>query len=250
MKTAIKNVAAALGLIVRREGILRNHRRTVGKYRHETVFPYPNASSYAPWLSCNDFIDNYRKVRANTLVDEYRCFELWDLAGQVSHLPGNAIEVGVWRGGSGCLIAARVDERKKVYLCDTFSGVVKVTGKDTFYRGGEHSDTDEGVVGALIKTMGLKNVVIRKGVFPDNFRQEMDKERFCFAHIDVDVYLSAKEVMDFVWPRMPVGAIVVFDDYGSETCDGIRQVIDEYRGSSDKVIVHNLNGHAVVTKTA
>jgi O-methyltransferase len=53
--------------------------------------------------------------------------------------------------------------------------------------------------------MGLKNVVIRKGVFPDNFRQEMDKERFCFAHIDVDVYLSAKEVMDFVWPRMPVG---------------------------------------------
>jgi hypothetical protein len=44
--------------------------------------------------------------------------------------------------------------------------------------------------------------------------------------------------MDFVWPRTPVG--VVFDDYGSETCDGIRQAIDEYRGKSDKVIVHNL----------
>jgi O-methyltransferase len=46
--------------------------------------------------------------------------------------------------------------------------------------------------------------------------------------------------MDFVWPRMPVGAVVVFDDYGSETCAGIRQAIDEYRGKSDKVIVHNL----------
>jgi O-methyltransferase len=70
------------------------------------------------------------------------------------------------------------------------------------------------------------------------------------VHVDVDVYLSAKEVMSFVWPRMPDGGIAVIDDYGFDCCDGIRQLVDEYRGSPDKVILHNLNGHAVVIKTA
>jgi O-methyltransferase len=247
MKAAIKDAAEHLGLVVWREGIARSKRRRVGKYCYEAVLP---SADYAPWLGCEDFIDNYAKVSGNTLVDKYRCFELWDLAGQISHLPGNVLQVGVWRGGSGCLVAARTPPGKKVYLCDTFSGVVKASEPDNRYRGGEHSDTSESVVGDLVKAMGLRNVVVKAGVFPDDFRQEMDEERFCFAHVDVDVYLSAKDVMSFVWPRMPVGGITVVDDYGFDCCDGIRQLIDEYRGSSDKVILHNLNGHAVVIKTA
>jgi O-methyltransferase len=247
MKEAIKKTAEHLGLIVGRDGIIRRNRRKIGKYCYEAVLP---TADYAPWLACEDFIASYAKVSGNTLVDKYRCFELWELAGQISHLPGNVLEVGVWRGGSGCLLAARVPTGKKVYLCDTFSGVVKASEQDNRYRGGEHSDTSESVVVELVKAMGLRNVVVKAGVFPDDFWQEMDEERFCFVHVDVDVYLSAKDVMTFVWPRMPVGGIAVVDDYGFDCCDGIRQLIDEYRGSSDKVILHNLNGHAVVIKTA
>jgi O-methyltransferase len=168
----------------------------------------------------------------------------------MSHVPGNFLEVGVWRGGSGCLIAARSPAGKKVYLCDTFFGVVKASERDNRYRGGEHSDTSEKVVSDLVVGMGLQNVAVRSGIFPDDFRKEMDKERFCFVHVDVDVYLSAKEVMSFVWPRMPIGGLAVIDDYGFDCCDGIRQLIEEYRGASDKVILHNLNGHVVVVKTA
>jgi O-methyltransferase len=247
MKRAIKKAAEHLGLIVSREGIIRRNRRKIGKYCYEAVLP---TADYAPWLGDEDFIANYTKISGHTLVDQYRCFELWDLAGQISLLAGNVLEVGVWRGGSGCLIAARIPAGKKIYLCDTFSGVVKASERDNRYRGGEHSDTSRSVVDDLVKAMGLRNVAVRAGIFPDDFHQEMDAEQFCFVHVDVDVYLSAKEVMSFVWPRMPVGGIAVVDDYGFDCCDGIRQLIDEYRGSSDKVILHNLNGHAVVVKTA
>lgn len=247
MRAAVKGAAERLGFIAWRQGIIRHQRRKVGQYCYEAVLPM---ADYAPWLNCRDFIDTYAQVADNTLVDRYRCFELWDLAGQLRHLPGNVIEVGVWRGGSGCLIAARIPPGKKIYLCDTFSGVVKASEKDNRYRGGEHADTSESVVSDLAKLMGLRNVVIKAGVFPDDFHREMDAERFCFAHVDVDVYQSAKEVMSFIWPRMPVGGITVVDDYGFDCCDGIRQLIDEYRGGSDKVVLHNLNGHAVVIKTA
>jgi O-methyltransferase len=78
----------------------------------------------------------------------------------------------------------------------------------------------------------------------------MAKEKFCFVHIDVDVYQSAKETFEFAWPRMPAGAIAVFDDYGFMSCDGIPKLLAEYRGGAGKLVIHNLNGHAMVVKTS
>jgi O-methyltransferase len=247
---SIKTIGYKLGFDIKRNGIVRLARQRVGDSCYEHVFP--NAT-YAPWITSQSFIHTYQNIRHNTFVDKFRCFELWELIAQVAHLPGNVVEVGAWRGGSGCLLAARVKSqglKKVVYLCDTFAGVVKASDKDNFYVGGEHSDTTEAEVVRLIKSMDLQNVVIKKGIFPDDCREEMEGEKFNFAHIDVDVYWSAKDVMSFVWPRMPVGGIVVFDDFGFIVCAGIPKLVEEYRGDTDKVILHNLNGHAVLVKTA
>jgi O-methyltransferase len=246
----IKKAASGVGLCVNKFGVFLFQRKQVGGLNYEVVVPY---ATYAPWLSSQEFLKMHTNIRNNTLIDQYRLYELWELVSQTTHLPGNILEVGVWRGGSGCLLAARAKSsaaKKHVYLCDTFSGVVKTSEKDSSYVGGEHSDTTEDQVIDLIKYLSLDNAIIKKGIFPDNFRNEMENEQFCFVHIDVDVYLSAKDVMDFAWPRMPIGGIVVFDDFGFVTCDGIPKLIEEWRGDHDKVILHNLNGHAVVVKVA
>lgn len=36
----------------------------------------------------------------------------------------------------------------------------------------------------------------------------------CSAHVDVDTYQCAKDTVDWPLPRMPIGAKIVFDDYG------------------------------------
>ena len=43
--------------------------------------------------------------------------------------------------------------------------------------------------------------------------------RYC--HIDVDVYQSARDVLEWVWGRLCIGAIVVYDDYGFDGCHGV-----------------------------
>jgi cephalosporin hydroxylase len=67
-------------------------------------------------------------IKGFTLVDKYRCFEIWKLIEQISKLKkGSIIEVGVWRGGTGALIAKQAKNcgiEEKVFLCDTFAGVV------------------------------------------------------------------------------------------------------------------------------
>jgi O-methyltransferase len=245
----VKTLAAHLGLEVSKYGVLRSGTHVVGGQHYAAVAPL---ATYSPWLDDQAFQRIFRAISANTLVDQYRCFELWDLLGQVRHLPGALLEVGVWRGRMGALIAARAAQlgiERPVYLCDTFEGVAKAGAQDTTYEGGEHADTSEAVVQELLRSLSLSRVTIVKGIFPESAAETMKDERFSFVHIDVDVYQSAKDVLAYCWPRMPVGAMVVFDDFGFDTCDGIPKLVAEVRGEPDKVVLHNLNGHAVVVKT-
>jgi O-methyltransferase len=217
---------------------------------YEYVYP---VSTYAPWRGDAEFLTNFQAIRGHTLVDVYRCWELWTLVGETAHVDGSLLEVGVWRGGTGALISRRVSLMQcsdPVYLCDTFTGVVKASSKDNRYTGGEHSDTSVGTVSKLLESLGLHNAQLLKGVFPEETGPAIaGSERFRFCHIDVDVYESARDVLDWVWPRLNTGGIVVFDDFGFASCRGIRDLVEEQRGAPDRFVVHNLNGHGLLIKT-
>jgi O-methyltransferase len=211
----------------------------------------PNAT-YSPWLDDPAFTAALKSVEGHTMVDFYRCYELWMLVGQITHIPGDILEIGVWRGGTGCMMAARAQQLKpqaKVVLCDTFAGVVKASERDSHYRGGEHADTHLDIVVGLATKLGLRNVEILQGIFPDETGHHVAQRQFALCHIDVDVYDSALHCLEFVWPRMPVGGIVVYDDYGFAECTGVTRLVNERIGLPGAVTLHNLNGHAVVVKT-
>ena len=217
--------------------------------RYEQV--HPNAT-YAPWIADADFQAAFGQIRDHTLVDHLRCHELWRLVEQIAHLPGDIIEVGVWRGGTGCLMARRAQmlgSPARIVLCDTFTGVVKAGAKDGAYRGGEHADTSLDTVRSLAADMGLTNIETLTGIFPEETGARVADRRFSLCHIDVDVYQSGLDVLEWVWPRMPVGGIVVYDDYGFATCDGITRLVNERYVQRGAVTLHNLNGHAVAIKT-
>jgi O-methyltransferase len=208
---------------------------------------------YTPWKTDQAFQAAYKQIRDHTTVDVYRCYELWHLLGQAARAPGEILEVGVWRGGTGCLLAARASQvagEAKVYLCDTFQGVVKAGGEDNLYKGGEHADTSAEIVTALAQSMGLHNVEILAGIFPDQTGHVVEDKRFRFCHIDVDVYQSAKDVVEWVWPRMPIGGVLVFDDYGFPHVRGVRKLVDELAERTGFFTIQNLNGHAVIVKTS
>ena len=218
--------------------------------------PYERFQSqgiYAPWIEDADFMQIFPEIQTHSMVDRYRAYELWDLVAQSSKLTGALIEIGVWRGGTGALIAKKASLcgiSDPVYLCDTFEGVVKASEKDDIYVGGEHSDASEEIVKKLIKKLALSNTHIMKGIFPDETAEKIPDQKFRFCHVDVDVYISARDIVDWVWPRLVIGGILVFDDYGFPTTSGIRHYVNERKGEKDRVSLYNLNGHSVWIKIA
>lgn len=210
-------------------------------------------ATYSPWYADTAFMATYTAVRANTLVDIYRCHELWSLLAQLTQVLGDVLEVGVWRGGTGCLLARRVKElgqARQVFLCDTFSGVVKASPRDTLYQGGEHADTTREAVDALAARLDVVDqVCIVPGVFPDESGPAVDGRRFAFCHIDVDAYLSARDIFAWVAPRLSRLGMVVFDDYGFHGCEGVTTLVNELAHTPGFLCLTNLNGHALLLKT-
>jgi O-methyltransferase len=205
--------------------------------------------AYSPWLDDERFLEIFRAVEGHTLVDVSRCHELWSLARQATSVDGDVLEVGVWRGGTGAVLARAVQSSgKRVFLADTFAGVVKAGSKDNAYIGGEHSDTSEEAVETLLKSLGVTNTVLLKGMFPET-NAERVSDQLALVHIDVDVYESARAILRWSLPRLSAGGVIVFDDYGFVTCQGVTRMVNEFVAEDGTCrFVYNVNGHAVLVK--
>jgi len=247
-KRAVRAALASTGFEVRRIGRPRKGAGAAPDVPHATIQPY---ATYSPWLIDRTFKEVYAAIGEHTLVDAYRCYELWTLAGRLARQPGDVVEIGVWRGGTGALIAHRVQSvapDRTVYLCDTFRGVVGRGPRDTGYMGGEHADTSIDTVNELITRMRLNNVRMLVGMFPHETAMQVTANKLALVHIDVDVHDSAKWCFDWAWPRMAPGGAVVFDDYGFYGCEGVTRMVNGIR-EQDATVIYNLNGHAIVLKT-
>jgi O-methyltransferase len=246
VKRIVKSAVRSAGFEVRRTKELSSR---AGDIRHSQVLP---EATYSPWLSDDEFNRLFQVIKDRTLVDVYRCYELWQLVAETAEMKtGDVLEVGVWNGGTGALIAKQcqlVGIPDAVYLCDTFRGVVKAGPLDSAYVGGEHADATKEAVVELCKGLGLGQVHVLEGIFPDDSGNLLTDRRFRFCHIDVDVYESARDIAKWIWPRLVPGGMIVYDDYGFHSCSGITKFVNEERGKAGRLVIHNLNGHGIVIK--
>lgn len=244
------------GIVHAMEGLIFAGYRSVAKHnvdpkRHSVLI---SECTYSPWNIDREFRDAYDKVRGHTLVHVAKLYGLFDYGRQLRRLEGDVLEVGVWRGGTGALLAMAMKapgNTPKVFLCDTYEGMPATTGaKDSFYKGGELADTSVELVRSFVEGLGLDNVVLCKGLFPAETERLVTSNKFKFVHIDVDIYSSARETVEWVWDKLVVGGMIVFDDYGYSATEGVTRLIDEeLRNRPDMFFVFNTAGHGIIIKT-
>lgn len=100
----------------------------------------------------------------------------------------------------------------------------------------------------MLSRNGLNEAQVLVGMFPEHNAEQVD-ERIALLHIDVDVYESALGVLTWALPRLVMGAVVVFDDYGFHGCEGVTRLVNEFVMANPQFrFFHNLNGHAVLVR--
>jgi hypothetical protein len=80
------------------------------------------------------------------------------------------------------------------------------------------------------------NVQVYRGWIPQRFG-EVAARRFSFVHIDVDLYEPTRDSIEFFYPRLAPGAVLVCDDYGIVTCPGATKAIEDFlRDKPEKML--------------
>jgi hypothetical protein len=88
------------------------------------------------------------------------------------------------------------------------------------------------------------------GWIPSSFASVEGVKEFAFVHIDVDLYEPTLRSLEFFWPRLSDGGLVVSDDYGFSSCPGARKAMEQYFAGTSVPIIELSSGQAFVLKRA
>jgi len=197
------------------------------------------------WDSTEDFVESYEKIRDDTSVGDARCFMIYQFAKQARSLDGDVAEVGVYRGGTAKLIAEVFKGRNKtVHLFDTFSGMPTVSNIDLMKDGDFSKTSLEGVRRFLAD---CDNVAFHMGVFPQT-AEPLSNLSFCFVHIDVDIYRSVLDCLEFFYPRMTTGGVMLLDDYEWVRCPGVKKAVTEFLSDKRESLIVTTRYQGAIVK--
>ena len=154
----------------------------------------------------------------------------------VLELEGDIAECGVYRGGTLIplgLYLAQNNIKKKIFGFDSFAGFGDQARLDPIEqayvrRYGSCTDTSCEFVQAKIDQLNLsRQIVLIEGYFDTSLNAVKDK-RFCFLHLDCDLYESYKVCLNFFYNRMVTGGVILFDEYNDSPCPGCNRAVDEF----------------------
>jgi len=205
--------------------------------------------NFSPWLGDFGFERYYQIAATRSLVSRHRCHVLYTMLKQCLFVPGDIWECGVYKGGTAAMMASILKasgSEKKLLLFDTFEGMPATDPVKDLHQLGDFADTSLADVKEHIGNHEFCE--FHQGFIPHTF-QGLDGSRIAAAHIDLDIYRSVFDCIEFIWPRLSVGGVVVFDDYGFRTCPGARAAVDEFFTDRNAIPLCLSTGQAVVMKS-
>jgi O-methyltransferase len=189
-----------------------------------------------------------------------RMYALWQAARHTAGIRGDVVECGVWRGGSSMLMATVIcagrDDRRTLWLYDTFEGMPLPSRDDIDYSGKSALDDWERIVaedGNVLARAGLLEVqtnLASTGIELDRVRFIQGKvedtiptqvpAEICLLRLDTDWYESTAHELEHLWERLTPGGVILIDDYGHWR--GCRRAVDEFfAGRHDAPLLNRID---------
>ena len=167
-----------------------------------------------------------------------------------NNIKGDIVECGLWRGGSLMAIIKKLmfygDYNRMIWGFDTFEGMTSPEDHDVdlynndasiLLDGKSHPEIDikcfsnyEETTSNILSTgYPIDKLKFIKGDVV-NTLPNVNIENIALLHLDTDWYASTKAELDYLYPKLVKGGVLIIDDYGH--WKGCRKAVDEYFASS------------------
>lgn len=208
---------------------------------NEQVDWYERRDQFLTEISPSDLANNFSVFATRQNITRFiETFRYWEM---IRNIPGNILECGV-AGGNFLFSMAHFSSiyephhyTRKIVGFDTFEGFPPPSKKDLsssaqhMVSGGLSFDS-YGYLKEAIKLFdqnrmigNIPKISLHKGDISETFPKYLvdhPSSVISLLHLDLDLYLPTKKVLELAIERMPKGALVIFDeinhdDYPGET---------------------------------
>lgn len=206
---------------------------------------------------CRNFMIYSRRIFLKRFLSHYEFFRM------TIDLPGDIVELGVYRGASLMAWANFLeirnmgDRQKQVFGFDNFTGFTSLDKKDGKQDtrvgkqlSGFNSDIFKGALEDAISIFDKDRfipykprVILVEGNIEETvprFVEENPGLRISLLHFDCDMYNPTKTGLEYLWPLVVPGGVVLFDEYGIRPWEGESNAVDEYFKGED-IEIHRLD---------
>lgn len=177
-----------------------------------------------------------------SLLSAFEAYLVFAVARAQAKQPGDYAEVGVYKGASAKLICEAKGD-KKLRLFDTYEGLPPQSAYDPgVHREHQYACSLESVREYL---NGYSNIEFYKGVFPESAKG-VPEAQYAFAHFDVDLCEGTLGCLEYFYPRMIPGGIMLSHDYG--LLSGVEKAFDEFFADKPEGIIDQPTTQCMVIK--
>lgn len=199
----------------------------------------------------NGFYLTSKPYRLGNMLAHYELYK------KILHLPGDVVELGVFKGGSiiqwgtfrellenensrrliGFDMFGEFPDSDKIDSDKEFANKWNIQFQEDFI-------TKEEIYQSL-ELKGIHNVELIKGNIKETLPEFLSKNgqlRIALLHIDTDVYEPCKIGLELLYDRVVPNGVIIFDDYS--TIEGETIAVDEFFASRKHVFMKYPFSHA------
>ncbi len=179
---------------------------------------------------------------SESLLSGNEAFLLYSLARAQRSLGGAMAEVGVYQGSSARILCEAKGECP-LHLFDTFAGLPPPADREARVLASGQFAAALPAVRAVLE--GYPEVHFHAGVFPESAGPTEDL-RFSLVHLDVDLYASTLAGLQFFYPRMLPGGVIVSHDYSM--LPGVAQAMSAFLAGRPESLIELPTTQAMLVK--
>jgi hypothetical protein len=199
-----------------------------------------------------EYKDLYKDIinQGITMVSEERFENILRYRDAIQKTDGDIVECGVWAGGMSIFLS-KLFPAKNIWVCDSYEGCQNPTEAKYHF--------DEEIHGEGLYAMDLESVqnnFAKYGLINDprihflkGFVRDTLKPEVChiktisLLRIDVDSYSATLEVLDYLYPKVKKGGMVIFDD--SCLCESHNAMLTFLNRQPEIIFKHTITGETI-----